>query len=263
LQESHVRMTPWGAICGIVLLFVLGYVVYARFASTIIGAAGHSPVTLPVLAGLAAAGGVASFFSPCSVMFAPSLLLAAGPKRPFVRVLLVGLGIVAFYLVLGAAVDALGLAVAPVLGWVIPAFGMVFLSLGGMVLTGRSEAVGRLLPWSGLAAHHPGDRPGPLVTYGILYGASAHGCSLPIFLGVVIAPLAAGEAGSAVIVTLVYGLTITACLVLAAAWGRSLVLASDGRILGYRLGELMGGLFVLMGGYFIVYFLTHMPEVLR
>lgn len=29
------------------------------------------------------------------------------------------------------------------------------------------------------------------------------------------------------------------------------------------MGELFGGLFIVMGGYLVIYFLTHMVEVLR
>lgn len=134
---------------------------------------------------------------------------------------LVGSGMLALYLALGLALGAVGTVLTPVMGWLIPVFGVAFIALGASVVTGRAGALQRFLPWATLLSGEPHDRPGSLIGFGVVYGAAAHGCSLPIFLGIVLAPLATGNVAAAVIVTLVYGATLTACLLVGTAARRA------------------------------------------
>lgn len=248
------------SVYGLALLFLAGYVFYARFASAITGAASGPHVALSLLVGAAVLGGVASFFSPCSIVFAPSLLLTTGKEggrtSPVGRALLVGIGILAFYGAAGTAVGVFGELAYPIMAWLIPIFGLLFLGLGALVLTGRGAFAGRFFSLRAASPVAP-DRPLPLVGYGLVYGAAAHGCSLPIFLGILLTPLAAGDPSMTVLVTLVYGAAMTLSLTGVAVWGRDFVMPTGGRLWGYRIHEAMGVLFLLMGGYLVVYFLRN------
>ena len=100
----------------------------------------------------------------------------------------------------------------------------------------------------------PGSASRPaLVTYGAAYGAAAHTCTLPIFLGIVLLPLGAGNYVLAGFAVLLYGVAIAALLLVMAYLGQS-VLLQIRRFIGRRLQQLTGVLFLLTAAYLLHYF---------
>lgn len=248
------------------LLALAGYALYAYFGVPIVQAA-HGPVVpLPLLLGLAMVGGTASFFTPCSLVFAPTFLVMMGSAEEsrsglIGRGLWVASGILLFYALLGVALGLVGLAITGVLFALIPIMGVVFLVLGILVLTGRAGFLERLARFNPALAPYerassaPPAKPGPLFSLGLLYGAAAHGCSLPIFLGIVLVPLAVGNVTVAALTVLVYGAALALFLVVTVALGRQ-AMPAKGRLWGQKIQEAAGWLFAFMGAYLVLYFVT-------
>ncbi len=233
----------------------------------------HLPPGL--LLALALVGGAASFFSPCSIAITPSFVgylagSASGSAAPGSRWLavpaaLVATGIVAFYAVAGALVGGIGAVVYSYLVWLVLVIGVIFLALGYLLLTGRGEALMRAgaanpanryyeAAMAGSAGAYPRLR---LFGFGAAYGAASHTCTLPIFLGVVLAPLAAGNFVLAAGATLLYGIAIAVLLMVMAVIGDSALAGVRRRIAGHYLVLITGGLFALTGGYLLDYFATN------
>ena len=254
------------------VIFAAGAYLYVHVAGRLFGRPGHLPA--PLLLALALTGGAASFFSPCSIAITPSFIgyLAStgkdGSRGPRGRLLgpaaLVAAGIVAFYAAAGAAVGGIGAVVYNYLVWLVLVVGLTFLVLGYLLLTGRGAALMRVgaanpanryyqTAMAGTAGSH---RRARLVGFGVGYGAASHTCTLPIFLGVVLAPLAARNFVLAAGATLAYGLAIAALLLMMAVVGDNALAGVRRRIAGHYLALATGGLFVITGGYLLYYFVT-------
>jgi hypothetical protein len=131
-------------------------------------------------------------------------------------------GMLAFYAALGLAVAWAGSAVDRVMAYLIPTLGAAFLVAGALILTGRAgimDRLARLNPALG-AYERAASTPSPLFSLGLLYGAGGHGCSLPIFLGIRLVPLASGAPSRAAVTVLAYGVALALCLLLTVAIGR-------------------------------------------
>lgn len=233
----------------------------------------HNAHSLPpvLLLLLALVGGAASFFSPCSLAITPSFLMYfiadASPGEghgPLMRgSLVVASGIVVFYALAGALVTALGAAVYNFLIYLIPAAALVFLILGIVILTGRNHWLATLSRFNPFQSYYEQAveqkqirHPLTLFGFGAAYGAASHTCTLPIFLGIVLMPLASGDyvlAGSAVVV---YGLAIAVLLVVMAYLGQE-TLVGVRRGAGRILQRATGLLFLLTSLYLFYYFGTN------
>ncbi len=137
--------------------------------------------------------GIASFFAPCAFALLPGyasyyLGIDEGKVRaPAYSGLVTATGILAFYLVLGILVYAFGSVVSPYLRYFKPSVGFVFLLLGMALYSGYSLPFPRV-------AWLPQDRGAiTFFIFGIAYAATALGCTLPIFLALVIYPLFTGK----------------------------------------------------------------------
>ena len=252
-------------------LFAGGYELYTGTGAQLFAEThGAHAVPAPLLLALAVIGGGASFFSPCSLAITPSFLayfLGAGADGPAParRSLLAGsawvaLGIVLFYGLAGLFVTTVGAVVYEYLIYLIPVVGVGFLVLGGLTLSGRArllDRVGRLNPvqrYFDETAARPG-RAGAqaLLVYGAAYGAAAHSCTLPIFLGIVLLPMGVGNYALAGAAVLLYGVAIAVLLVVMALLGQG-VLMQARRLIGRRLQQLTGTLFLLTAVYLLHYF---------
>ena len=269
-SRSLLRLVAGIAV--LVVLFAAGAYLYVHVAGRLFARSSHLPA--PLLLALALVGGAASFFSPCSIAITPSFigyLSGAGSGGSSARRRLVGpaglvaLGIVAFYAAAGAAVGGIGSVVYNYLVYLIAVIGVVFLALGYLLLTGKGDALMRLgsanpanryyeASMANTASGHPRAR---LVGFGVAYGAASHTCTLPIFLGIVLAPIAAGDFVLAGGATLLYGIAIAALLLVMALVGDQALSGIRRRMVGHYLGLLTGGLFVLTGGYLLYYFVTN------
>lgn len=183
-----------------------------------------------VLLGFAYGAGAASFFSPCSVGLLPAYIgyylgtdeekghssrAATTPSDPVEgeRELVVheradvetssvaggvfhgaGLGLVAslgffaLFLTVGLVVSGLGTAfLAPYMIWISRAVGAAILVLGLFVLSGRTLSI------SPRVTMKPQKSFASLFTFGVMYGFASLGCTLPIFLSVVLGSFSASS----------------------------------------------------------------------
>ncbi len=272
---SHARGTGWirpaGAAAVLLVMGVAGYFLYLHA-----GALLQHGRTLPpaLLLTLALAGGAASFFSPCSIAITPAFLahltLGTPPEkearsfsRPLVfAALLVALGIVVFYSLAGAVIGLVGSIAYNYLVYFIPVVGAIFLLLGVLILLGRTGLLSFLERWNPAnrlyvrretgAASTRMTRKRTLISFGFAYGAASHTCSLPIFLGILLLPLVAGNYVLAVLSVLVYGLAIAVLVVVMMFLGQR-VFAVTCRA-GAWLMRVAAVLFIGTGAFLFYYF---------
>lgn len=262
-----------GAVALLACLFAAGAYLYVHVAGSIAGRSSRLPA--PLLLALSLLGGAASFFSPCSIAITPSFIGylagarsdASGLRR---RALLapaglVAAGIVCFYALAGAAVAAIGAVIYDYLVYILPVIAALFFALGYLLLTGRATIL------TGIGYTNPANRlyhgvidggphrhsRGRLFGFGCAYGAASHSCTLPIFLGIVLAPIAAGDFALAAGATLLYGLAIAAILLVMAAVGTGALNGIGRRLVGHYLALATGVVFALTGGYLLYYFLQN------
>lgn len=253
-------------------LFAGGYWVYHAVGALLFRAQSAQAVPLALLLGVAVLGGAASFFSPCSLVITPSFLVyfvgsgdegegRARRRRLLPASLLIAVGIIGFYGIAAVLVSTVGAVVYNFLVYLIPAVGALFAALGALLLLGRSAAL------AGVARHLPGrqyydrllaggmsGRRRDLLGFGIAYGAASHSCTLPVFLGVILLPLAAGAYWLAGLTVLLYGVALAGLMLLMLTLGQPAVLAVRRRI-GRYLQPATGVLFLATGGYLFYYFL--------
>lgn len=272
---SNARGTGWirptGAAAALLLLGVAGYFLYLHAG----GLLQHGRTLPPaLLLTLALAGGAASFFSPCSIAITPAFLayLTVGTppdesarsfSRPLVvAAVLVALGIVVFYSLAGAVIGLVGSVAYNYLVYFIPVVGAVFLLLGALILLRRTGLLSFLERWdpanrlygrseSGAAPARM-TRKRTLFSFGFAYGAASHTCSLPIFLGILLLPLVAGNYVLAVLSVLVYGLAIAVLVVVMMLLGQRVFAAM--RRAGVWLMRVAAVLFIGTGVFLFYYF---------
>lgn len=266
---THVALT----LAVLLALFAGGYWMYHLVGGLLFRAQG-APIVPPGLV-LAAAvlGGAASFFSPCSLVITPSFLVyfvdangsqqADGKRRLFRASLLIAAGIIGFYAAAAVLVSTIGAVVYNFLIYLIPIVGLLFVALGAIVVLGRSATL------AGAARHLPGrryyermledgmrGRNRDFVGFGVAYGAASHSCTLPIFMGVILLPLAAGIYWLAGLAVLAYGVALAGLMLVMLVLGQPTVLAVR-RWAGRYLQYAMGILFLGTGGYLVYYFLLN------
>jgi cytochrome c biogenesis protein CcdA len=257
------------ALVVLALVFAVGAYLYVHVGGQLflrIHKAHSLPPVLLLL--LALVGGAASFFSPCSLAITPSFLmyfiadaLPGEGRGPLMRgSLVVASGIVVFYTLSGALVTALGAAVYNFLIYLIPAAALVFLILGIVILTGRNHwlaSLSRFNPFQSyyerMAEQKQIRNPRTLFGFGVAYGAASHTCTLPIFLGIVLMPLASGDYVLAGIAVVIYGLAIAVLLLVMAYLGQTALIGVR-RGAGRILQRATGLLFLLTSFYLLYYF---------
>jgi len=204
--------------------------------------------------------GALALFSPCSFPMLPGYVLyyvgsKGSPKRALYAGAACTLGVLAVFSVIGLAASALRLLAphhAPLLGLVA---GIIVISMGvGMMVELKLPAlfaVTRAPRQRGLAS---------AFLYGIAYGLASSGCSIPIFLSIVLyAIVAGGPLGPlyGAMAFLVYALGMGASLIaitVLAAKAKELVLK---RVAGATpwLQRASGALLIAIGAYLIYSYL--------
>ena len=261
---------PTSAGGALLLMGVAGYFLYLHAGSVL-----QQGRTLPPLLILALAliGGAASFFSPCSIAITPAFLayLTVGtPSGKEGRIVsrslvfaggLVALGIVAFYGAAGIVIGAVGSVAYNYLIYFIPVVALAFLLLGVLILLGRPGVfafVGRWNPMNRLYERQEAGTPaaGParkrtLVSFGFAYGAASHTCSLPIFLGILLVPLVAGNYPLAALSVFAYGFAIASLVLVMMALGYRVFAAL--RRMGPWLMRITALLFLGTGAFLFYY----------
>lgn len=262
---------PGGAGAVLLLLGAAGYLLYLHAGSIL--QHGHTLSPLLLLA-LALIGGAASFFSPCSIVMTPAFLAyltlgtpdggdsRSASRRLMLSAGLVALGIVLFYAIAGVIIGAIGNVAYNYLIYFIPVVGAAFLLLGTLMLFGRGAGLAFLARWNPLSRFYTRGEDemfsgrvrgkGALVSFGFAYGAASHSCSLPIFLGILLIPLVAGNYPLATLSVLLYGLAIAFLLVVMMVLGRHVFAAL--RRIGPWLTRVTAVLFLGTGVFLFAYF---------
>lgn len=266
---THVALT----LAVLLALFAGGYWVYHLVGGLLFQAQGAPIVPPDLVLAAAVLGGAASFFSPCSLVITPSFLVyfvgqnggqQAERERGLIRAsLLIAVGIIGFYAAAAILVSTIGAMVYNFLIYLIPIVGLLFLALGAIMVLGRSAEL------AGAARHLPGrryyehaladgmrGRNRDFVGFGMAYGAASHSCTLPIFMGVILLPLAAGIYWLAALAVLAYGVALAGLMLFMLVLGQPTVLAMR-RWAGRYLQYAMGILFLGTGGYLVYYFLLN------
>ena len=262
---------PAGAAATLLLMAVAGYFLYLHA-----GAILQQGQTLPplLIVGLALVGGAASFFSPCSIAITPAFLayLTVGtppdkdariPSRSVVFAAgLVALGIVAFYGAAGVLIGMVGSIAYNYLIYFIPVVGVAFILLGVLLLLGRSGVLAFIERWNPMNRRYARREIGApmsgrrrkraLVSFGFAYGAASHTCSLPIFLGILLLPLVAGNYPLAMLSVFAYGFAVAILVVVMMLLGQRVFVAL--RRTGPWLMRLTAVLFIGTGGFLFYYF---------
>lgn len=259
----------------LIALFAGGYWVYTHIVGRLLFQA-ESASILPtgLVLALAVLAGAASFFSPCSLAITPAFLTyfvdqntraghPPGGRRLLSAAVLIAVGIVAVSAVAGALVGAIGAVVYNVLIYLIPLVGAVFVALGIMMLLGRGARlafVSRHLPghryYERLLSEPTAKSRGGLIGFGMAYGAASHSCTLPVVIGVLLLPLAAGKYWLAGVAVLLYGVALAALMLLMLILGQP-ALTAIRRWTGPYLKYIIAALFLATAGYLFRYFLIN------
>lgn len=209
------RLVGLGA--GVAAAVAVGYVVFLVFATDVM----TSPAAwgLPLFAVVAA---VATFFSPCSFPLLPGFVaytverMDGDPDAQRRPALAAAGGVLAFTLLLGAAVGVAGAAAgrtlsisggdpSPVTLALRAGVGALLVGLGALPLLGVTLRTGLLSRRSGTVVLGEDRRSlKDLFVYGFGYNAAALGCAGPILAGLVVFALAVGDAGAAVAAFVLY-----------------------------------------------------------
>jgi len=262
---------PASAAVALVLMGVAGYFLYRHAGSMLQQGQALPPL---LMLGLALVGGAASFFSPCSIAITPAFLayLTVGtppgqdtrivPRALVLAAGLVATGIVAFYSAAGLIIGMVGSVAYNYFIYFIPVVGAVFVLLGVLILLGRTGVLAFVERWNPMNRYYARCETGPptpgrprkrtLVSFGFAYGAASHTCSLPIFLGILLLPLVAGNYPLAILSVFTYGLAIALLVVVMMMLGHRVFAAL--RRLGLWLMRITALLFVGTGGFLFYYF---------
>lgn len=166
-----------------------------------------SPLALTLFGLLA---GTAALFAPCALPLFPayiSLYLTLDERttrtsrvgRSLWYGLICGLGAVVFFLLMGVGLSALGGALSRYLIAVKPLIALLLVAAGVATLIDLSLPVLRW-PRAGTSVVAPSVSPHParrLFLYGFGYGLASTGCTLPIYVSLVVFPLSSGAFGRA------------------------------------------------------------------
>lgn len=210
--------------------------------------------------------GLVATVNPCGFALLPSFISyylgtdASHGDRPERASdgLVVGLVLTAGFLLVFASVGlafSLGArAAVRVLPWATIVIGAVLMALGLWLVSGKHVAL--RLPGLRKAPEGPGYRS--IFAFGMAYAVGSLSCTLPVFLVVIGAGLAAGSAVGILGVFAAYGLgmaTILMLLCIGTAGFRELLLRKTRRVMPY-ISRISGGLLLLSGAYVTYYWVS-------
>lgn len=214
--------------------------------------------------------GTAALFAPCAFPLFPAYVTwylalddhAVGTSRVGRSLwygFVCGLGAIAFFLLMGLGLSVLGSALSTVLIRAKPVIALTLVGVGVVILADIALPSPK---WSGVAtaltaqrAQQPPLRS--LFLYGFGYGLASTGCTLPIYIGLVVLPLSSGA----------FARAFTAFLSFAVAMGGLMMLLticiglSKRTLLQYLVAstvtirKVSGGILILIGLYLGYYFL--------
>lgn len=187
----------------LVLLGLVGWVAWNRGA--LVGLRWiefDAPLTLAAFGFVA---GIGAFFAPCALALFPGYIsyyaTSAGAARESVaRSLALGASCAAgsalFFALTGIAITVVGGAISPYLIATKPAIALAVVLLG-VVLVADVRLPSFGLPLGALGARLP--PAAGLFLYGFGYALASTGCTLPIYVSIIVLPLTSGFAGAALL----------------------------------------------------------------
>lgn len=195
-------VTVAASVAGLMLLAVVGWVAWHGAVIGLRWLDFDSPLTL---AAFGFVTGVGAFFAPCAFVLFPAYIsyylttLGAG-RESAGRSLILGLtcaaGSAAFFVLAAVAITLLGGIASRYLVAMKPAIALAVVALGlGLVADIR-------LPSVALPLGRAGQRLPPaagLFLYGFGYGLATTGCTLPIYVSIIVLPLTSGFGGAALV----------------------------------------------------------------
>lgn len=261
----------------VALLLIITAIGYAAFYAFVI------TKTLPALYGLylfSIIAGIATFFNPCSFGLLPGYLayfftLRAGPMRPSAgKMLGYGLmsaaGLLAFAVILGVVIGALGTGLGQALGFAgefgfVPQIVRVVLG-AALLLFGFAALFHISLPLIGRLVRIAPARAEKrsllsLFSYGFVYNMVGIACAGPILAGLLALALASGFAAAlgafliyaATMATLMIGISLMVAL--ASKEGMHRLIAASPKILKISAGVLVAvGAYILISGIYPAFF---------
>jgi cytochrome c biogenesis protein CcdA len=226
-----------------------------------------SPLALTLFGLLA---GTAALFAPCAFPLFPAYVTlyltlddrAVGTGRVGRSLwygLVCGLGAIVFFLLIGVGLSALGGALSSHLIAAKPFVALILVAAGVVILADLSLPLLKR-PALGKSLTAPAARRQPLrrlFLYGLGYGLASTGCTLPIYVGLVVFPLSSGAFGRALIAFASFAaamgglmMLLTACIGLSKRTLIQHLIASTALI-----RKLSGIVLILIGLYVGYYFL--------
>jgi cytochrome c-type biogenesis protein len=226
-----------------------------------------SPLALSVFGGLV---GTAALFSPCAFPLFPAYITwylalddRAGATSRVWRSLgygaVCGLGAIVFFLLIGLGLSALGGAFSSYLISAKPVVALILVGVGVVMLTDRSLPVPAWIS-GGTRLTAPAAERRPLASlflYGFGYGLASTGCTLPIYVGLVVFPLSSGAFTRAFTAFLSFALAMGGFMTLVTV----LIAGSKQTLYRYLLASTLhirrasGVILILIGLYLGYYFL--------
>jgi cytochrome c-type biogenesis protein len=197
------------ASCMLALLLIIaaGFYGWTEVISAYFGHSGS--YSLPILLGFGILAGALSFFAPCAFVLFPgyvSYFLAQTEKRAGTQHRILhsisigsacGLGSVIFFLLLGTGVSLVGISFSQYLIKVKPLIALFFLVLGILLVANISldlSPIRNRIPIRFSKNQDGSTTPlGSFFLYGFGYGLATTGCTFPIFVSLIIAPITSGR----------------------------------------------------------------------
>lgn len=191
------------ALVGLLLLALVGWMAWNQGA--LVGLQRvefDSPLTLAAFGFVA---GIGAFFAPCAFALFPGYisyyLASPGTDRESAgRSLRLGLtcasGSAVFFAIVGFAITLLGGAISPYLIATKPAVALAVVLLG-LALLADARLPSFAVPLASAGSRFPPG--GALFLYGFGYALASTGCTLPIYVSMIVFPLTSGFSGAALL----------------------------------------------------------------
>ncbi|MFQ5800836.1 MAG: cytochrome c biogenesis CcdA family protein [Candidatus Hydrothermarchaeales archaeon] len=230
-----------------------------------------SQSTILVFAFLA---GLISFFAPCALPLLPGYIsfylgsvdensANGGIIRPLRLGLLGALGIITFFGLIGAVLSVLGTSAAPYFTALKPVITLVIILLGLSLYRGYSLDRGFLGKMARKTMKNENilelGASGKVFLFGAGYGAASLGCTLPLFLAIVLYPLLGGSFAPALTAFALYssamGLMMLLTTLLVSRSKEAVLRELAGSMV--RIKRASGVVLVLVGIYLIYYYLLY------
>jgi len=203
--------------------------------------------------------GVAAFFNPCGIALLPGYItyyLSQGKNDGLVKNILQGLwfgttaslGFFIIFGISGSLVLLVGNVVRPYLPWVNIIFGILLVGVGFLMLFGKDVFLT-------LPQFHSKSTSG--VAFGIVYGIGALGCTLPLFVSVLLGGIVDASllSGFASLLAYVIGMSllmigVTVATIIVGGWVRQWI----HRVIPYV--KKLSAVIIIFAGAYMVYYQT-------